>query len=176
MQTPIIETERMILRPIRVTDAADAFERWTSDERVARYMRWCTHTSVNDTIEWLTMEEESLTSDTAYQWGFTLKDSGYLFGSGGVFLNDEQGVFELGYNIMHKYWNQGYTTEAAKAMLEFAVKELKQKEFVAFHAVENPASGAVLRKCGFVYEGNEVHTKFDGVTSYDTMRYRLKVK
>ena len=47
-------------------------------------------------------------------------------------------------------------------MLDFAVKELKQKEFVAFHAVENPASGAVMRKCGFVYEGNEVHTKFDG--------------
>ena len=70
MKTPIIETERMILRPITVADAADAFERWTSDERVARYMRWCTHTSVNDTIEWLTMEEESLMSDTAYQWGF----------------------------------------------------------------------------------------------------------
>ena len=174
MQTPIIETERMILRPITVADAADIFERWTSDERVSKYVKWCTHASVDDTIEWLKHEEESLMSDTSYQWGFTLKDSGYLFGSGGIFSHDD-GVFELGYNIMHKYWNQGYTTEAAKAMLDFAVKELKQKEFVAFHAVENPASGAVMRKCGFVYDGNEIHTKFDGVTSYDTKRYRLLI-
>ena len=176
MQTPIIETERMILRPITVADANDIFERWTSDERVSKYVKWCTHASVKDTIEWLTMEEESLMSDTSYQWGFTLKDSGYLFGSGGIFLNDDEGVFEIGYNIMHKYWNQGYTTEAAKAMLDFAVKELNRKEFVAFHAVENPASGAVMRKCGFVNEGNEVHTKFDGVTLYDTKRYRLIVQ
>ena len=95
MQTPIIETERMILRPITVADAADIFERWTSDERVSKYVKWCTHASVNDTIEWLKHEEESLLSDTSYQWGFTLKDSGYLFGSGGIFSHDD-GVFELG--------------------------------------------------------------------------------
>ena len=30
-----------------------------------------------------------------------------------------------------------------------------------------------MRKCGFVYENNEIRTKFDGVTSYDTKKYRL---
>ena len=39
MKTPIIETERMILRPITVADAADIFERWTSDERVSKYVK-----------------------------------------------------------------------------------------------------------------------------------------
>ena len=173
MQTPIIETKRMILRPLSVEDAKDIYERWTSDKRVSKYVRWCTHKSVNDTVQWLKLEEESVNSDTIYQWGFTLKDSDYLFGCGGINYNDQESVFELGYNIMHKYWNQGYTTEAAKAILEFAVKELKQNEFIAWHAVDNPASGAVMRKCGFVYENNEIHTKFDGVTSYDTKKYRL---
>jgi len=41
MKTPIIETERMILRPLTVADASDIFERWTSDDRVSRYVRWC---------------------------------------------------------------------------------------------------------------------------------------
>ena len=77
---------------------------------------------------------------------------------------------------MHEYWNQGYTTEAAKAILGFAVKKLKQREFIAWHAVDNPASGAVLRKCGFVYEHNEIHTKFDGMTSFDTKKYRLTIR
>lgn len=127
-------------------------------------------------MEWLKIEESNILSDKVYQWGFTLKDSGYIFGCGGVNYNDKEGVFVLGYNIMHKYWNQGYTTEAVKAILNFAVNELKQREFVASHAVDNPASGAVMKKCGFVYENNEIHTKFDGVTSWEAMKYRLIVK
>jgi ribosomal-protein-alanine N-acetyltransferase len=74
---------------------------------------------------------------------------------------------------MHKYWNQGYTTEAAKAILEFAHLKLGECEFIACHAIENTASGRVMEKCGFKYENNEVHTKFDGITSYETKRYKL---
>lgn len=176
MNTPIIETERMILRPLSVADAADIYERWTTDERVAKYVRWSVHRSVEDTIQWLKAEEESIPGDNAYQWGFTLKESGYLFGSGGIFLNEDEGVWELGYNLMHKFWNQGYATEAARAMIDFGVNVLNQREYIAWHAVENPASGAVMRKCGFVYEKNEVHTKFDGVTAFDTKKHRLIVQ
>ena len=76
---------------------------------------------------------------------------------------------------MHKYWNQGYTTEIVKGILEFAQKELGIKEFVAWHAIENPASGAVMKKCGFVYEKDGVSKKFDGVTTFESKRYRLKL-
>ena len=145
---------------------------------VAAYLviGWCTHHSVKETMQWLEIEEMDILSDEVYTWGFVLKDSGYLFGSGGINFNEGEGVFELGYNIMHKYWNQGYTTEAAKAILEFAIQELNLKEFVSYHAVENPASGKVMEKCGFVYEKNEVHTKFDGVTSWDTKKHRLIIQ
>ena len=166
MITPIIETERLILRPLTVKDAPDIFERWCRDERVARYVTWSVHRSVEETKEWIAMEEKSLESDKAYQWGFTLKENGYLFGSGGFFYNEEEEAWELGYNLMFDFWNQGYATEAAKAMLDFGINELKEKEFMARHAVDNPASGAVMRKCGFQYEKNEMHTKFDGITTY----------
>lgn len=176
MNTPILETERMILRPLSIADANDIYERWTTDERVAKYVRWSVHSSVDVTIEWLKAEEKNISSDKAYQWGFTLKENGYLFGSGGLNFNENEGVWEIGYNLMHKLWNQGYATEAAKAMLDFGINVLGQKEFIAWHAVENPASGAVLRKCGFEYECNEIHTKFDGATTFDTKKYRLVVR
>lgn len=175
MKTPIIETERMILRPMSLSDADDIFERWTSDDRVSKYVRWLTHETVEVTEMWLSYEVEHIDSDNVYQWGFTLKDTGYLFGSGGLNYNEEQGIFELGYNIMYDFWRQGYTTEAAKAILHFAQTQLGKKEFIAWHAVDNPASGAVLKKCGFVYEKNEIHAKFDGETFYDTKFYRLKL-
>ena len=175
MNTPILETKRMILRPLSIADANDIYERWTCDDRVSKYVRWCTHRSAADTIEWLKLEEENISSDKIFQWGFVQKENGYLFGSGGINYNEEENLFELGYNIMHKFWNQGYTTEAAKAIIEFAVKELKQNELIAWHAIENPASGAVMRKCGFVYEKNEIHTKFDGVTNFEAKKHRLVI-
>lgn len=176
MKTPVLETERLLLRPLSIEDADDIFARWTSDDRVSKYVRWCTHSSVEDTRQWLEMEIRNYESDKAYQWGFTLKETGYLFGSGGLVFNETEGVFELGYNIMYDLWRQGYTTEAAKAMIDFAHRKLGQKEFVACHAVNNPASGAVMRKCGFVYEKNEIHTKFDGATSDNMKYYRLRIE
>jgi len=176
MITPILETERLILRPLSVADANNIYERWCTDERVAKYVRWFVHSSVDVTVQWLKAEEKNIPSDKVYQWGFTRKEDGYLFGSGGIHYNEEEDAWELGYNLMYSFWNQGYATEAAKAMLDFGINELGVKEFIAWHAVENPASGAVMRKCGFVYEKNEVHTKFDGVTAFDTKKHRLVVK
>lgn len=175
MKTPILETKRMLLRPLSTKDADVIFERWTSDNLVSKYVRWCTHQKVNETQEWLYSEELNIDSDKIYQWGFELKETGYLFGCGGINFNEKYGVFELGYNIMQLYWNQGYTTEAAKAILNFAKVQLGVNEFIASHAEENPASGKVLKKCGFLYERNEIQTKFDGITSFDTRLYRLYI-
>lgn len=175
MITPVLETERFILRPLSVADAQDIFDKWTTDDRVSKYVRWCTHSSVEDTKQWLLMEEENNRTDKNYGWGFWLKEGNYLFGSGGFFYNEGEGCFEIGYNIMHKYWNQGYTTEIVKGFLKFAKEELGIKEFVAWHAKENPASGAVLKKCGFIYEKDGVATKFDGVTTFASKCYRLKL-
>ena len=176
MITPVIETQRMILRPLSLADSSDIYERWTSDKRVAKYVSWSTHASIEDTKQWLAMEEKNVYDDHTYQWGFTFKDTGYLFGSGGIHFNAEEHVYELGYNIMHKYWNQGLTTEAAKAIIHFGVTQLGIKEFIAWHAVDNPASGAVMKKCGFIYVRNKIHTKFDGITTYEARVHRLKVE
>lgn len=173
MKTPVIASKRILLRPLCVEDAPDIFQRWTTDERVSRHVRWPTHQSVEDTIVWLQEEEEKNLGEDSYQWGFVDRERDFLFGSGGFYRN-AQGIFELGYNIMYDYWNQGYTTEAAKCMLQFAREKLHQTEFVAWYAKENPASGAVLKKCGFEYEKDCVAEKFDGSRKYSCRFCRLK--
>lgn len=175
MFTPILETERLILRPLTVADAQDIYDRWTSDERVAKYMRWSTHRSVEDTVVWLEVEEEGNLKDDSYNWGFVLKSTGELIGCGGIFYSEANDAYELGYNIMYDCWSQGYTTEAAKRMLEFGTEELGIDEYVCCHATGNPASGAVMRKCGFVYEKDCTIEKFDGSEKFDSKFYRLKL-
>ncbi|MBP5530370.1 MAG: GNAT family N-acetyltransferase, partial [Lachnospiraceae bacterium] len=74
MKTPTIETERLLLRPLVFEDCYEAFERWTSDPDVARYMRYNAHKSVEETKEWLsTVDTES---DTAYDFAICVKAEG----------------------------------------------------------------------------------------------------
>jgi ribosomal-protein-alanine N-acetyltransferase len=80
MITPILESKRIILRPLSLNDAEDIYKSWTSDSEVAKFMIWDVHKSINDTIEWLKMEVQNVDKEHHYVWGVVLKETGELFG------------------------------------------------------------------------------------------------
>ena len=173
MITPTLKTERILLRPLSVSDAEAVFNNWATDPDVTKYMRWSPHKSIEVTLEWLTAEEADIASDKSFQWIFVSRENSEVFGSGGIIYNKEQGMFEIGYVIMKKYWNQGLTTEAAVAMVDFAVRELNQKKLYARHAKENPASGKVMEKTGFVYLRDGQYASFDNERVFECKEYVL---
>ena len=83
MKTPILETSRLWLKPLKEEDAPGAFL-WTGDPKVSWYMRYETHESLEDTKQWLREEEKQLDSDLLYDFGFHKKDNDELIGSGGT--------------------------------------------------------------------------------------------
>lgn len=168
MKTPILETERLILRPITVDDAKDVYE-WASDERVARYMVYLRHESIEATLEWLKSIDHSL--DTEYEFGFIEKESGKLIGSGGIYWNDDYKHWRLGYNFRFDRWNRGYATEAAREMVRFAKEELNAEKIGSCHAIENPNSGRVIRNCGLVFTKYGEYEKFDGSETFRCKEY-----
>jgi len=173
MKNPVITTERLILRPLTLEDAPVAFERWASDPEVAKYMRYYAHKSVETTREWLKSVVANEYSDTDYDWGFVLKETGELIGSGGLYYDDEDGMFEIGYNFAHDQWRKGLATEAAKAMVDFAFTTLHQTQLRGRHNVLNPASGAVMKKCGFVYEHDALDHMLEDHAERTVSMYRL---
>ncbi|WP_033074584.1 GNAT family N-acetyltransferase [Sphingopyxis sp. MWB1] len=64
----------------------------------------------------------------------------------------DNGDVELGYWVARPYWGLGYATEAGRHMIDLA-RTIGIKRLVASHFVDNPASGSVLRKLGFVQTG-----------------------
>jgi RimJ/RimL family protein N-acetyltransferase len=65
----------------------------------------------------------------------------------------EEGHSELGYWLGRPYWGHGYATEAARAAMAWAKHEWRRRLVVAGHFADNPASGEVLCKAGFLYTG-----------------------
>ena len=171
MITPILETERILLRPARISDAEAIYNNWASDADVARFVRWNVHGSVDETIAWLTGLEANVSDENSYDWLFVLKETGEPFGSGGVIYNKTHGMFEIGYCIMKRCWDIGLATEAASAILRFVVDRLNQTMLFACHVYENPASGRVLEKLGFVYKSDGACSICDGGRVYKTREY-----
>jgi RimJ/RimL family protein N-acetyltransferase len=68
---------------------------------------------------------------------------------GGIGIHDQDGEPEIGYWIARDHWGKGYATEAGRAVLQIAKHTLRYPRLVSGHFVDNPASGAVLRKLGF---------------------------
>ena len=59
----------------------------------------------------------------------------------------------LGYCLSAACWNRGYMTEAAQAVVDFLFRKVHVHRVEITHAVKNPGSGAVARKCGLTLEG-----------------------
>lgn len=68
-------------------------------------------------------------------------------------VEPREGGPEIGYWIGVSYWGQGYATEAARALIDYAFGELQHETLQAGARVSNPASRRVLEKCGFQWTG-----------------------
>ena len=88
-----------------------------------------------------------------YAFGAYLPGNG-LIGSCGVV---KRGAFwEIGYWIGKPYWEQGFATEAGRAVLAWAREEFPANGFISGHIKDNAASGRVLRKLGFDVVGEKL--------------------
>jgi [ribosomal protein S5]-alanine N-acetyltransferase len=152
--TPKIETERLILRKFEMTDVQSAFDHWLSDERIADNRINPAHKSVSETIERVSKIVGQYESKEFCYWAIELKETGELIGEIDLYDFDSATEnCEVSYSLGHRWWNQGYGTEALKAVVEFGFKTMNIHKISAAHNTDNPASGKIMRKVGMVQEG-----------------------
>ncbi len=169
-----IKTERLFLRPLVVADADEVFG-WVSDERVSRYMVYTTYTNIEEVKEWLTFVEKD---KSTYNFGFERLLDGKLIGSGDIGLDrgfkSKEKYWGFGYNFRYDCWENGYATEAAIDMIEYAPKNFVVIHFVASHAEPNLASGNVIKKCGLKFVKYGEWKKLDGSCKMKPMIYETE--
>lgn len=152
--TVTLETSRLILSRILPKDAEDMFHNWASDPEVTRYMTWNPHKSVGITREIIEGWVNGYDNPNFYHWVIRLKDSGMAIGTISLLdVSDARLSCEMGYCVGRNWWHQGYTSEAASAVLKFAIEQVGFVRVQAEHCGSNPHSGGVMRKIGMSCEG-----------------------
>ena len=145
---PLIETERLRLRPFTADDA-DTVQRLAADAEVAAGTARIPHPYPEGAAAaWIATHAEDLAAGRAASWAITVAGGGDLVGSGGLTLEEAPARAYLGYWIGRPYWGRGYATEAAAAVVAHGFEALGLAKVTAHHFLENPASGRVLEKIG----------------------------
>lgn len=152
MSTPTLETNRLLLRQINIKDVNAIFDCWMKDENVSRYMCWKATNNIEDARDFVEFELTNVDNTKWNRWIIQTKNNSTIIGTCLIFFNDEDSNWDISYNLGSKYWGKGYITEAMKEVMSYAINVLKIEECIAVHAVENPASGNVIKKLGFIYE------------------------
>lgn len=147
-----IETERLILRKFDISDAPGMFYGWASDENVTKYLSWSPHKNIEETTNiienWINRYDAN-----SYNWVVELKNTHELIGNiSAISVSRKHQNCEIGYCYGSKYWNQGYATEALKAVIDYMLFACEMHVIEAKHHSINPASGRVMEKAGMIKE------------------------
>lgn len=147
MNTPTLETERLILRRFTERDM-EALFLILKDEEVNTFLPWYPINSIEEIRKFY---EERYASKYAvpqgYAYAICLKRDNFPIGYIQVDMEEHH---DFGYGLRKEFWYQGIVTEAGKAVVE-QVRKDGLPYITATHDRNNPRSGNVLQKVGMTY-------------------------
>lgn len=147
-----IETDRLILREFVAEDAVE-IHKICNEEYILKWMPdWKSSVdNMKEWIKWVKSKYDKATKDTArIMLAVTLKSTNTLVGMVGIGNKEEvDNEIEVAYFISEKFSNNGYTSEATKAIIEWSFCNLDLEYIIAIVELDNYPSKKVIEKCSF---------------------------
>ncbi len=157
----MLETKRLLLRPMKTEDVHHLFE--LNQDPVV--LQW-----TGDQVSHNIADAQRILSDHVFpqfqqhkmgRFAVLTKEGDWLGWCGLKYFPDTHEV-DLGYRFMKKYWGHGYATEAAQACLEYGFEVLKLKKIIARAMPQNLPSIKVLQKLKMKYAGLKNDSHYPG--------------
>lgn len=149
----VLETPRLRLRPFAFADAAEV-KRLAGDAAIADTTLQVPHPYPEGLAEaWILDQGDALARGETATFALTRRDDGALVGAMGLALALDHQRAELGYWVGVPFWNRGYATEAAEAVLGHGFGAYGLHRVAATHLTRNGASCRVMEKLGMRVEG-----------------------
>lgn len=146
----VLDTARLRLRPPSLEDA-EGIAAYGGDPEVSRYVSWPRHRSFDDAEVFLRYAIAAVEKGHECNWVIIERASEQLVGTIGLRLQGHR--VELGYALARRHWGKGFATEAAAAIVDWALGRPEIHRVWAVCDVDNVASARVLEKIGMRREG-----------------------
>lgn len=172
----ILTTDRLYLRPISVADLDEVWPHVT-DFEIAKYMSWEPHKNKKETITFLERLENGFKTGKGITWAiFHQEEFCGIYSIISILRNHRALIYdrgELAYWLARKSQGQGFMTEAGKAVIQFAFKELNLHRLVVSHFSINDSSENLIKRLGFSFIGEEHEAFKKNDTWYNHKLYEL---
>ncbi len=150
---PTLETRRLILRGMRVSDKDDMYE-YAHRPDVTKYLTWEPHPNLNYTKQYLEFISSRYRLGDFYDWALIWKDNNKMIGTCGFTRIDcRNNLAEVGYVLNPEYWGKEIAREAVEAVMDFGFFNMGLHRIEARFMDGNDNSRKVMEKCGMKYEG-----------------------
>ena len=150
---PILETERFVLRSLRLEDEEGFFELF-SDPEVLKFYNMSQLTELEQAREHIAKRLARFAEGTAFRWAITLRGEDRLLGTIGFHNWDKEHLrAEVGYDIARRLWGQGAMSEVLPAVVRYGFEELGLNRMAGLCDPQNHGSRRVMEKAGFQVEG-----------------------
>jgi RimJ/RimL family protein N-acetyltransferase len=148
----ILETDRLILRELRLSDA-DAFFAMDSNPNVHSYLWNKPVQKMEETIEVIAFVRKQYIDNGIGRFAMVLKETNEFVGWAGIkynteVLNNKINFYDIGYRLDEKFWGKGYASEATLAWLNYAFETMNIKTMEAAAHIDNIASNKILQNIG----------------------------
>ncbi len=169
---PVLRTPRLVLRPFR-DDDGPAVERLAGERSVADTTLALPHPyPAGGATTWIAGHDPGWRAGTTMVCAVT-KEPEDLVGAAGLTIVPAHRRAELGYWIGRPYWNLGFATDAAHALVWYGFAHLGLNRIQALCFTRNPASARVMQKVGMTHEGRsrQLYVRWDRLE--DVERYAV---
>jgi ribosomal-protein-alanine N-acetyltransferase len=142
---PILQSERLILRKLNLTDADEVFF-LRSDLKVGRFIVRKPQVNIKQAIDFINNSHDKFISNSAISWAIILKDDEKLIGTISLHsFTEKNSVAEVGYDLNPKYQKKGFMSEALKLVVSYGFINLELSKIEAFTQIENISSKLLLK-------------------------------
>jgi len=150
---PILETPRLRLRQLTPADVSAILKHF-GNAQVVQFIEMQPIKTLEQANEWLKWMGDFYAAQDGLRWAIETRSDLAFIGSAGLHhWEREHHCAELGFDITQDYWGEGYATEVARALIEFAWQHMHLNRLQADVMQGNRASMRVLEKLGFQREG-----------------------
>ena len=147
-----VQTERLRLRPPRLADAPQIFQRYARDPGTTRYLSWRPHESEADTLDFLGRCLDDWAEARSFAYVLELRrEPGRAAGMAQLSPYGHEMV--LGYVLSPELRGFGLVPEALRPLIDWSLSDGRIWRVSAFCDAENAASARVMAKAGLKHEG-----------------------